>query len=117
MKPVGIHHVAICVRDLDEALAFYVDKLGLQVAPRPDIGSGAWLQAGAQQVHLMVRDEPGPRMQHFAVAVADLEEAVADLTAAGVDVHVGNRIDGVPPQAFMHDPSGNFIELNQPNAA
>ena len=62
MKPSGIHHVAICVRDEDEALAFYRDVLGLTVLPRPDFGFGGyWLDAGGQQVHLMKSDDVARR--------------------------------------------------------
>ena len=49
MKPSGIHHVAICVRDADEAVTFYRDVLGLTVLDRPDFGFGGyWLDAGGR---------------------------------------------------------------------
>jgi glyoxylase I family protein len=48
METTGIHHVALNVRDLDEALAFYIDRLELTLLDRPDFGfAGAWVQAGA----------------------------------------------------------------------
>ena len=55
MGLVGLHHVSINVDDLDAALAFYVNALGLSVRPdRPDFSfDGAWLDAGGQQVHLI----------------------------------------------------------------
>jgi len=40
MKPAGIHHVAICVADGQEGLAFYRDVLGMTQLPRPDLGRG-----------------------------------------------------------------------------
>lgn len=116
MRPAGIHHVAICVRDVEEARAFYVDKLGLTVAARPEaLGPGVWLDGGGSQVHLMELDDPPPAIQHFAFEVADLDAAVADLERAGVAVQRGERIPGAGHQAFLHDPSGNFLELNQPD--
>jgi catechol 2,3-dioxygenase-like lactoylglutathione lyase family enzyme len=115
MKPSGIHHVAICVRDEDEALAFYRDALGLTVLPRPDFGFGGyWLDAGGQQVHLMKSDDVPSGGHHFAIRVDDLDVAVADLRAQGVKVDPIPHMLGAGRQAFLHDPSGNFVELNQP---
>jgi catechol 2,3-dioxygenase-like lactoylglutathione lyase family enzyme len=119
MKPAGIHHVAICVRDLDESIRFYTDALGFTVAPRPDsLGmDGAWLDAAGQQVHLMVSESPDlPRGNHFAVRVDDLHAAVEDLNARGIEPFVLDPpIPGAGRQAFLNDPTGNSIELNQPD--
>jgi catechol 2,3-dioxygenase-like lactoylglutathione lyase family enzyme len=117
MKPSGIHHVSICVTDADAGLAFYRDMLGMTQVARPDLGPGYWLDSGGQQVHLMQADEPPPRSNHFAIRVDDLDECVADLRAQGVDVHPIPHIEGAGRQAFLHDPFGNFIELNQPDEA
>jgi catechol 2,3-dioxygenase-like lactoylglutathione lyase family enzyme len=117
MKPAGIHHVSICVRDEDEALAFYTEKLGLTQLPRPDLGFGGhWLDAGGQQVHLMQDANPKTGSHHFAIRVDDLEAAVEDLRSRGVKVDAVPHLQGAGRQAFLHDPSGNFIELNQPDA-
>jgi glyoxylase I family protein len=116
MKPTGLHHVSICVRDADEALAFYCDDLGLTQLPRPDFGFGGhWLDAGGQQVHLMEDTQPLTGSHHFAIRVDDLEEAVADLRAKGIKVDTVPHMQGAGRQAFLRDPSGNFIELNQPD--
>ena len=115
MKPSGIHHVAICVRDADEAVTFYTDVLGLTVLDRPDFGFGGyWLDAGGQQVHLMQRESSRSGGDHFAIRVDDLESAVADIRATGYTVNTIDHMAGAGHQAFLHDPSGNFIELNQP---
>ena len=116
VRPSGIHHVSICVTDAAAGLAFYRDKLGFTQLTRPDLGPGCWLDAGGQQVHLMQSDEAPPRSNHFAIRVDDIDEAVADLRAAGVEVHPIPHIEGAGRQAFLHDPFGNFIELNQPDA-
>jgi len=115
VKPSGIHHVAICVRDADEAVAFYRDVLGLTVLPRPDFGFGGyWLDAGGQQLHLMQSESSRSGGDHFAIRVDDLDAAVADIRSSGVTVDTVDHVPGAGRQAFLHDPSGNFIELNQP---
>jgi glyoxylase I family protein len=114
MKPSGVHHVAICVSDAEAGLAFYRDVLGMEQLPRPDLGPGHWLDAGGQQVHLMQSDQPVPAANHFAIRVDDIDSAVEDLRAHGVEVHRSGLIPGAGHQAFLHDPFGNFLELNQP---
>jgi catechol 2,3-dioxygenase-like lactoylglutathione lyase family enzyme len=116
MRPAGVHHVSICVSDADEALVFYRDVLGCSPLPRPDLGPGHWLDAGGQQVHLMQSDEPPPRSNHFAFRVDDLDAVVDELRSKGVDVHPVPHVAGAGRQAFLHDPFGNFLELNQPDA-
>jgi catechol 2,3-dioxygenase-like lactoylglutathione lyase family enzyme len=58
---------------------------------------------------------PPPLGQHFALAVTDLDAAVAELRGLGVAV-----TDPVPVgpgrQAFLTDPAGNRIELQEPPA-
>ena len=116
MEPLGVHHVSINVHDADEALAFYTEVLGLhQRDDRPDrfgIG-GVWLDLGAQQVHLIETTVPADNGQHFAIRVADIAEAVAELRDRGVEVS-----DPIPVatsrQCFLRDPSGNLIELHEP---
>ena len=116
MKPAGIHHVSICVHDSNEAVAFYTDVLGLVELPRPDFGFGGhWLDAGGQQLHLMESDEPRPRSDHFAIRVDDIDAAVDDIRSHGVTVNTVPHMEGAGRQAFLNDPSGNVIELNQPD--
>jgi glyoxylase I family protein len=119
METIGIHHVALNVHDLDAALGFYVEKLGFGLLERPDFGfRGAWLEAGRSQIHLM--EDPGRAIdarQHVALQVRGLPEIVADLEAAGVDVHQAPYVPGAGRQAFLHDPCGNRIELNEPDVA
>ncbi len=62
----------------------------------------------------MESDNAPPTANHFAIRVDDLDEAVADLQAQGVDVRKIPHIEGAGHQAFLHDPFGNFLELNQP---
>lgn len=115
MQVLGVHHVSLNVPDVEEALAFYVGLLGMERRPdRPDFGfGGAWLDVGAQQVHLIEAPAPDDRGQHVAFQVADLDGTVAELRQRGIDVSDPSPV-GTSRQAFLHDPAGNRVELHQP---
>jgi catechol 2,3-dioxygenase-like lactoylglutathione lyase family enzyme len=114
MQPLGVHHVSINVTDVEEALAFYTEVLGLtERSDRPDFRfPGAWLDVGAggQQLHLIGAAAPPNLGQHVAIRVADLPAAVADLRDRGVEVTDPSPV-GAGHQAFLTDPSGNAVEL------
>jgi catechol 2,3-dioxygenase-like lactoylglutathione lyase family enzyme len=114
MEPLAVHHVSVNVTDVDAALAFYTDVLGGTVrGDRPDFGiSGAWIDMGASQLHLIEAGPPPALGQHFALRVADLDAAVAELRAR--DVPVGDPSPVGPGlQTFVVDPAGNTVELYQ----
>jgi catechol 2,3-dioxygenase-like lactoylglutathione lyase family enzyme len=115
MRPLGIHHVSINVRDTATAVDFYTGVLGLTVrTDRPDFSfAGAWLDLAGQQVHLLEIDMPEQRGQHFALWVDDLDGVVAEIRSGGVTVSDPKAV-GSGRQAFLHDPSGNLVELNEP---
>jgi catechol 2,3-dioxygenase-like lactoylglutathione lyase family enzyme len=85
------------------------------VLPRPDFPfRGAWLGVGpTRQIHLVETDVPDDRGQHVAFAVADLDAAIDELRAAGVEVQGPRPVgDGPMRQCFVRDPDGNRLELN-----
>jgi len=115
----GIDHCSIIVADTRRALTFYCDLLGLeQDMSRPDLGyPGAWLNAGAQQIHLMELPNPDPREnrpahggrdRHVALRVTNLEVIAARLKQAGVamSMSMSGRKAG-----FCRDFDANSIEL------
>jgi catechol 2,3-dioxygenase-like lactoylglutathione lyase family enzyme len=114
----GVHHVSLNVADVDEAGRFYEHVLGLTRIERPDFGfPGAWFDTGQGQIHLLEVDgHTAPDGQHFAFQVDDIEAVVAELAAKGIDIRPPSAgIPGAGLQAFLKDPSGNLIELNQPD--
>lgn len=131
-----IDHGGLLVSDVERAVRFYVDALGLEQVPRPGTFDtpGAWLQVGAQQIHLIGETEPGratamtPRYDHaevvigygthLALVVDDLDAALARAAAAGVTPpgEVFARGDGVK-RVFVTDPDGHVIELMQTGVA
>jgi catechol 2,3-dioxygenase-like lactoylglutathione lyase family enzyme len=118
VEPLSIHHVSINVSDLDAALAFYTDVLGGTVrTDRPALRvDGAWIDLGAQQVHLLVGEVPPRVGQHFAIRVADLDAAVSELRAQGIAVRDPSGV-GTNRQTFVTDPSGNLVELHEVGSA
>jgi len=114
VKPVGIHHVNLMFDDIDAAREFYGETMGFEELPRPDFGfPGLWFQMGAHQLHLMPGAAPAS-FQHFALEVEDLDATLAELAERGLVVPANDPVDGAGRQAFLRDPTGNVIELNQP---
>ena len=76
-------HVNVWVHDQDEALAFYTDKLGLELRDDvtvPELGNFRWLTVGlpGQDVALALMAVPGP-----PVFDADTADAVRNVMAKG----------------------------------
>ncbi len=117
IEPLGVHHVSLNVDDAAESVVFYTEMLGLTLrTDRPDFRfGGAWLDLGAQQVHLIEADVPADCGQHVAIHVGDLDAAVAALREQGIDVSDPKPV-ATSRQAFLSDPSGNRIELHEPAA-
>jgi len=114
MRAAGVHHVSLNVSDVDSAIRFYVDVLGLEMRDdRPDFSfGGAWLDVGDQQIHLIAAPSPEDHGQHVALRVEDLDTAIAELRVIGVPVSDASAV-GQARQAFLHDPSGNLVELHE----
>ena len=116
MRVHGLHHVNVNVHQLDEALAFYVDGLGFTPFQRPEMKvRGGWLQMGAQELHLMeAPDAVIDKRQHFALLVESVDDAAAHLEAKAIPFRRIHNDDGRSDQLFVHDPSGNRIEIQEP---
>jgi len=68
-SPGRVHHVAVVVRDMDEALAFYRDRLGLPVELVLPIESDgvtiAFLPVGESKVELVMPMDPSTGVARF----------------------------------------------------
>ena len=96
--PKSIHHVAVVVRDLDQALAFYRDALGLEVADRRRVEEEgveiAFLPTGEAEIELLeplteeggvarFLEKRGEGLHHVCLEIDDIEAAMDRLEAAG----------------------------------
>jgi catechol 2,3-dioxygenase-like lactoylglutathione lyase family enzyme len=112
-----LHHSVNVEGGLGDAMGFYGRLLGLGDLPRPEIPGvdGHWFAAGDVQVHLV--DAPGgpgpirPTGPHVCFGVEDLDAALAELEAEGIDYTRGAQ--GSTVQIWIVDPSGNTVELQQ----
>jgi methylmalonyl-CoA epimerase len=97
----SLHHVAVAVEDLDEAVETYTRLFDAEVEYRGTIpGQGVeacYLRLGSGRIELLAAlgdDTPvgrflgrrGPGMHHVAFEVDDLPAAIRELTAAGANV-------------------------------
>ena len=127
-----LDHIGIAVANLEEALRFYRDALGLEIEAPEDVSSqrvrAHFIPAGDAALELLeatADDSPiaqyvakrGPGLHHITLRVDDIVAALARLKARGVRL-----IDEVPRPgahgslvAFIHPTSahGVLVELKQ----
>jgi predicted enzyme related to lactoylglutathione lyase len=133
---IKIANAQLWVQDQDEALAFYTDKVGMEVRADvtvPELGNFRWLTVGlaGQDVSIVLMAIPGP-----PVMDAETTEQVRTLTAKGFAGTIflttddcqasyeelkGRGVDFVEEpeerpygiDSAFRDPSGNHIRLTQ----
>ena len=118
MKVTGFSHASLNIHGtVEETKKFYTEFLGLVEKPRPESLRipGAWYRAGEAEIHVIGAEHDGragnPIGPHYALYVADLDEAIADLEQAGLKyLKMGSAPD---TQVWFTDPAGNTIELQQ----
>lgn len=117
-----VQHVNVNVDDLDRAVAFYRDVLGLPLDDTPDQGfrSQFFRLAGGQQIHMNQIEDARQFRGHFCLVVPDFQGVFRRAKAAGaVDVRPWGRVRRLPSgkmQMFVRDPSGNLIEIGSTEA-
>jgi methylmalonyl-CoA/ethylmalonyl-CoA epimerase len=134
MSPVKkISHVAIVVDEIDPALHFWRDGLGMEVSHVEDLEEQkvlvAFLPAGDSEIELVKPTEEetsvarflkkyGPGMHHICLEVDDIAESLDHLQAQGVRLINEEPIIGAGGKlvAFVHPESthGVLIELYEP---
>jgi methylmalonyl-CoA epimerase len=131
MKAV-LDHIGIAVKDLDAALAFYRDALGLAVEAPEDVASqkvrAHFLPVGESSLELLEATAPdsaiakyiekrGPGLHHITLRVDDIAAALAQLKSRGVRLVDEQPRAGAEGAlvAFVHPSSahGVLVELKQ----
>jgi methylmalonyl-CoA epimerase len=127
--PGRIHHVAVVVRDLDAALAFYRDRLRLDLDVVMPIDSDGvkigFLPVGESSIELVqpTRDDTGVArflankgegFHHVCLEVDDLAAELDRLASEGIElIDQAPRRGAEGPVAFIHPRSchGVLVEL------
>ena len=128
-----IDHIGVAVHEIEPALEIYRDRFELQVAHREVVSEqgveALLLDVGENHVELLAplgEDTPvgrflakqGPGLHHVAYQVADIEQTLAQLKAAGMELIDERPRTGIRGSrvAFMHPRSsaGVLTEIVQP---
>jgi catechol 2,3-dioxygenase-like lactoylglutathione lyase family enzyme len=131
-------HTQVWVHDQDEALAFYTDKLGLEVREDvtvPELGNFRWLSVGVpgqSDVAITLMPIPGPPVfdeetrKKIAELMAkgcatalffttdDIEGTYEELKSKGVEFTQPPEERPYGVDAGFRDPSGNQARMMQP---
>jgi catechol 2,3-dioxygenase len=114
-----VGHIVIRVSDMDAGMAFYRDKLGMEVTSyRP--GQGVFLSFGSQHHDIALFQDNadsvhgGLGLVHIALRIPgddhDLRTIYDKLKASGVAIdNVTNH--GMTHSVYFRDPDGNTLEI------
>ena len=112
MRVEQVDFVTVPTRDVNRAMAFYTDVLGL---PRSEYADGE-VEAPNVTLSFWSPERDGeefvPNAAGIAFRVADVDAAVEEARAAGAEV-VGVEDTGVCHMGFVNDPDGNTVILHR----
>jgi catechol 2,3-dioxygenase-like lactoylglutathione lyase family enzyme len=129
-----ITHSQVYVLDQDEALDFYVGKLGLEVNTDADLGFMRWLTVNVpgQPERQLLLEKPGPPAHDDAtaeqvrelvtkgamgmvgiLAVDDIDKTYKELVAKGVEFTEEPTERDYGTDCGLRDPFGNHIRIGQ----
>lgn len=134
IRPAGIDHVVLRVRDLAAMLAFYVDLLGCTVERRRDDIGLVQLRAGRSLIDLVpvngqlgraggaAPGAQGRNLDHLCLRVEPFDGAAIRSFLLSRGAQPGEMADrygaeGEGPSIYVPDPEGNVVELKGPPAA
>ncbi|MGB9666326.1 MAG: methylmalonyl-CoA epimerase [Candidatus Cryosericum sp.] len=130
MNLKNIDHIGIAVSNLQEALSFWETSLGIELHGVEEVAEQkvrtAFLPVGGTEIELLEATSPdstiakfiekrGEGLHHIAIRVEDVEAALAELKAKGVQLIDEKPRDGAGGTriAFVHPKSthGVLLEL------
>jgi len=125
VPPGRVHHVAVVVRDIDQALVFYRDRLQLPLELVLPIESDgvtiAFLSVGESKIELVMPTDSstgvarflesrGEGFHHVCLEVADIGAELDRLAGEGVElIDTKPRPGAEGPVAFIHPRSCNGV--------
>jgi predicted enzyme related to lactoylglutathione lyase len=113
----GVDFVSVPTQDLERAVDFYGNKLGLRRSVYRPERNFAEFETGTVTFSIVNPEQMGigefrPNANHFALHVDDVAEARKELESRGV-TFMGDIFDtGVCHMAFFADPDGNALLLH-----
>ena len=123
-KAVGLAHIGVFVRNLENSMKFYIDNLGFESQGIDDLGATkiGFLKNGGCIIELVCHEtysNPPTRgiIDHICLEVEDIDGLVETLKANGIpmenDSSVGysDKIRGGVKNIFFRGPDGERIEL------
>ena len=130
MPGLGCHHIAVQTQDLEAALAFYTDVMGMRKAVDfeaggrqiilLDIGDGSHMELFAPMPGTApAGDASNDVVFHFALTTSDIAGALERVREAGMEITRELTTMMLGPHnvtiAFFTGPSGEVVELLQVN--
>ncbi len=118
MAVEGMNHFTILTNDVDGAVDFYDELLGLTAGPRPNFDfPGAWLYAGGAPILHVIGGRPKSELKpgvidHMAFTGRDLSGTLAKLKARGIEHTCRRQVGSGTWQVFLHDPNGAKVEID-----
>ena len=113
----GIGQIHISVTDIDRAIGFYRDALGLKFLFRVEGQPMAFFDCGGVRLYLGVPSDPKYKSNSFLYyRVADIDAACKRLAEAGVKFFSAPNLIHKTPQgelwmAGFQDPDGNYAQI------
>ncbi|MFQ6030602.1 MAG: VOC family protein [Dehalococcoidia bacterium] len=121
----GLDHVVVNTRDVENAVKFYRDVLGMEILRLEEFQQGkvGFVSARVSSETIIdlrpdsSEESAGPNMDHFCLVLGptDMKKLHADLKSQGVRIEEEVRpawgAQGYGEQFKLWDPEGNKIEL------
>lgn len=118
---LGLGAFVCPVSDLDRAVSFYTDVLGLRLITRIEEYTLALLETGRGQIWLMNyggRLDPGGRPTQLVLFVGEgVDDWLERVTKAGCEISQEIHDDPLGRLFIFADSEGNLVEIRQPTGA
>jgi len=111
--PARLHHAHLMASSVDQSIAFFRDVFGGEVVADESLAGArnVLIDVGGGRVNLYDRppNDRGP-VNHLGIQVADLDDAVRRLVAAGYEPRP-IKVDGPLSYSMVEGPDGLLFEI------